>query len=219
MRTDWRLVLVLAVALGTSVAAQKNKKSSGDSQASYDRYAQLATLTPPDTGGPRWIDNLLGDVRAHAVNDLLTVSVVESVSASGTADASVTKAGKGTASIGNLLGWTPSTPTLLDTASATDFKGGGSTTRSGTLTTNVTVRVVQVMPNGNLVLEGAREVQVNGDRQLFVLTGIVRSVDIAPNNVVLSTAIAQLHVQFIGNGLLKDSLTPGWLIRIFNKVF
>jgi flagellar L-ring protein precursor FlgH len=218
--------VVLLIACATLAAAddkndsKKKKKGSSDPQTTEQLLAIARASSPTANAvGPRWIDNLLGDARAYAVNDLLTVNVVESVNASGSADASVTKAGKGSASIGNLFGWQPKNPTLLDTTSATDFKGGGTTTRSGTLTTNVTVRVAEVMPNGNLVLEGAREVQINGDRQVFLLTGVVRPIDISPNNVVLSTAIAQLHVQYVGNGLLRDSLSPGWLIRIFNKVF
>jgi flagellar L-ring protein FlgH len=227
MRSEPSIAVVLSVSFivaltVTASASDKSKKPSADAQAAYERYLELAKASPAATttaAGPRWIDSLLGDVRAHAVNDLLTVDVVESVNATGTADASVSKGSKGSASVANIFGFEPSTSTFLDTTSATQFKGGGSTTRSGAITTNLTVRVAQVMPNGNLVLEGAREVQINGDRQLFVLTGIVRPVDIAPNNVVLSTAIAQLKVQYVGNGLLRDSLSPGWLIRIFNKVF
>jgi flagellar L-ring protein precursor FlgH len=83
------------------------------------------------------------------------------------------------------------------------------------VTTNITVRVAEVLPNGDLVLEGAREIDINGDRQMLVLTGVVRQVDVSP----LSTAIGQLRVQYFGHGLIKDSLSPGWIGRILNKIF
>jgi flagellar L-ring protein precursor FlgH len=83
----------------------------------------------------------------------------------------------------------------------------------------VTARVAEVLPSGDLVLEGAREIAINGDRQMIVLTGVVRTADIMPNNTVLSTQIGQLSVRYFGNGLIKDSLKPGFLVRFLNKIF
>ena len=83
----------------------------------------------------------------------------------------------------------------------------------------MTARVSEVLPNGDLVLEGVRELDINGDRQIVVLTGVVRPTDIGPGNVVPSTAVGQMRIRYFGRGLIKDNLTPGWLIRIFNKVF
>ena len=83
----------------------------------------------------------------------------------------------------------------------------------------ITARVVEVLPNGDLVLEGIREVDINGDRQIIVLTGIVRAADIGPGNVVPSTAVGQMRIRYFGRGLIKDNLKPGWLVRMLNKVF
>lgn len=213
--------LIVVVGLNGVAAAPKSStpKPAEAPQTSYEHYLEVARQTAVDPHAPRWMDSLLADPRARAVNDLLTVNVVESVNASGTADASVNKDGANNATFGSILGKVPKVPQLIDSSSSTKFKGGGSTTRTDQLTANLTVRVAEVLPNGNLVLEGAREVQINGERQLFVLTGMVRPVDIGANNVVLSTAIAELHVQYVGSGLLRDSLKPGWLARLMNKVF
>jgi flagellar L-ring protein precursor FlgH len=124
-----------------------------------------------------------------------------------------------------LFGVETKTPDWLDSTNLvngtfdTKFKGGGSTTRTGSLTANMTVRVVEVLPNGDLVLEGAREIDINGDLQLVVLTGVVRQADIDRNNIVPSTRIGQLQIQYFGRGLMKDNLRPGWLIRALNWVF
>ena len=83
----------------------------------------------------------------------------------------------------------------------------------------MTARVTDVLPNGDLVVEGVREIEINGDRQIVVLTGVVRAADIGPSNVVLSTSIGQLRIRYFGRGLMKDNLKPGWLIRVLNKVF
>jgi flagellar L-ring protein precursor FlgH len=108
---------------------------------------------------------------------------------------------------------------VLPSGSDTQFAGSGSTTRSSAITAVLTARVSEVLPNGNLVIEGVREVDVNGDRQVVVLTGVVRATDVAPNNSVSSTLIGQLRIRSIGRGLIKDSLSPGWLMRILNKIF
>jgi len=79
--------------------------------------------------------------------------------------------------------------------------------------------VVEVLPNGDLVIEGVREVDINGDRSLVILTGVVRQFDVQSGNVVSSARIGQLQIRSLSQGLIKDSLTPGWLIRALNKVF
>jgi flagellar L-ring protein precursor FlgH len=79
--------------------------------------------------------------------------------------------------------------------------------------------VSDLLPNGDMVVEGVREIEINGDRQIVVLTGVVRARDIDPSNVVMSSVIGQLRIRYFGRGLIKDNLKPGWLIRALNKVF
>jgi flagellar L-ring protein precursor FlgH len=159
------------------------------------------------------------------VNDLLTIRVVESVSASGTADSNLSKDSQTHLGLPNIFGLEKKLPgsmdpsNLVNSAGNTKFVGGGATNRAGELTAVMTARVAEVLPNGDLVLEGAREIAINGDRQMIVLTGVVRPVDILPNNTVLSTQIGQFSVRYFGNGLIKDSLKPGFLVRFLNKIF
>ena len=111
-------------------------------------------------------------------------------------------------------------PTALARYSASSaFKGSGATTRTGALSAVITARVAEVLPNGDLVLEGVREIDINGDRQIIVLTGVVRPADINPGNVVPSTAVGHMRIRYFGRGLIKDNLSPGWLLRIINKIF
>jgi flagellar L-ring protein precursor FlgH len=230
-------LLVLAVAAGAEAGSKKKEKQVDTTVApaavvsdNYDelfvRYLQAARATVP-TSGPRidWMSSLGADFRARSVNDLVTVQVIESIVGTGTADSNLDKKSSGNAAVTNLFGLESKYPSWLDptnivnTTSETEFKGGGKTTRASTLTAMMTARVTEVLPNGDLVLEGAREIEINGDRQIVVLTGVVKPNSLSQNNIVPSTLIGQLRIRYFGRGLIKDNLRPGILIRILNKIF
>jgi flagellar L-ring protein precursor FlgH len=197
----------------------------------YDELLQLylqsvrANAAAPASAGDTWMSGLLGDLRARRVNDLVTVQVVESVNALGTADSALDKNSSASASLSSFFGLESKMPTWLDPtglaslSANTDFSGSGATTRTAALSAVLTARVAEVLPNGDLALEGVREIDINGDRQILVLTGIVRVADIGPGNVVPSTAVGQMRIRYFGKGLMKDNLSPGWLVRVLNKVF
>ncbi len=228
---------LLAMVLCASVAAEAGTRKGGRGDAParpssnydelYERYLALARTRPttaPDPG-QLWMNDLMGDTRAHRLNDLVTVRVVETVSASGSADSNLDKESSASASMPNLLGIEKKYPGFLDPTSLANlsaksaFKGAGSTTRQGTLSAVITARVSEVLPNGDLVMEGIREVEINGDRQIIVMTGVVRPADIGPGNVVTSTAVGQMRIRYFGQGLIRDNLNPGWVVRFLNKVF
>jgi flagellar L-ring protein precursor FlgH len=191
----------------------------------YARYLAAARATVSVAPRLDWMATLATDPRARDVNDLVTVRVVERIEAIGTADSKLTKEGGGSVSVPYLFGLEEAYPDWLNPSpmaqfdSATKFKGGGTTSRTSELSATMTARVVEVLPNGDLVLEGAREIDINGDSQVVVLTGVVRPADIARNNIVLSTRVGQLRIRYFGQGLMKDNLRPGWLVRLLNKVF
>src|SRR6185436_15686223 len=132
----------------------------------------------------------------------------------------LSKQSEGSASLLNLFGLERKIPKYFDPTpliggrSSTDFSGSGATSRAGQLTANLTARVSEVLPNGDLVVEGVREIDINGDRQILVLTGVIRQADIGPGNVIASTAVGQMRVRYFGQGLIKDNLSPGWVVRI-----
>jgi flagellar L-ring protein precursor FlgH len=209
-----------------SAAMSQAVKSNATYEELYQRYLVSARVTDTAPGASiAWMTGLMGDRRARRINDLVTVNIVESVSASGTADANLVKNGTGTAGVGGLAGLDTKIPSpfdltnLVTATSATKYNGGGVTDRSGELSAVMTTRVTEVLGNGDLVLEGVREIAINGDRQMIVLTGVVRPSDILPNNTVLSTRLGQMSVRYFGNGLMKDSLKPGIIIRLLNKIF
>ncbi len=166
------------------------------------------------------------DLRARRVNDLVTIRVIESISATGAADSSLDKASSANASVTKLFGLEGHLPVggsdIISSAppASTKFKGAGTTSRSSDLTAIVTARVVEVLPNGDLVLEGAREIDINGDRQIAVLTGVLRTErHPAGQRRALDARSGSCGSGTSARGLMKDNLQPGWLIRVLNKIF
>jgi flagellar L-ring protein precursor FlgH len=233
-----RAVVAACVFAGTALPvtaqrpapAPKDKKAEAVAKApdtqdlALARYLETARALPAADPNA-WMQGLALDLRARRVNDIVTVRVEESIAATGSADAAVGKStttGVGISSLFGLQNKIPSGVGLGDLASSqsdTDFKGSGTTARASVLTATISARIAEVLPNGDLLVEGVREIEINGDRQVVVLTGVARVVDIGPGNVVPSSALGQLSIRYFGRGLTKGSLTPGWLVRILNKVF
>jgi flagellar L-ring protein precursor FlgH len=214
------LIAVLCLAPVHAVYAQGNESYD----VAFEHYLETARKVAATPATP-WMGSLFTGLRARSVNDLVTINVVERIAASGQADSNLNKSSNVNASTGRIFGVDPKFADFFDPTAlarfqaSSDFKGGGATTRNGELSAVLTARVSEVLPNGDLVLEGVREVDINGDKQMVVMTGVVRPSDIGPGNVVPSTAVGQMRIKYYGNGLIKDNLSPGWLVRVFNKVF
>ena len=215
----------VAAAAPSGAQGSAAPKPSDSYDELFQRYLADARRPAPTASQYSWMSGLTLDRRARSVNDLITIRVVENITGSGTADSQLAKESEAGVGVTGFFGVEKRLPgsvnpsSLVGVGTKTDFKGGGTTNRAGTLTAQMTARVADVLPNGDLVVEGVREIEINGDRQMVVLTGVVRTVDVPPGNVVLSTSIGQLRIRYFGNGLIKDNLQPGWLVRILNKVF
>jgi flagellar L-ring protein precursor FlgH len=174
------------------------------------------------------LSKLFMDHKAKAVGDIVTVSIVESSSASKSA---TTKTGRkssisgGLESFFNLEKRYPGSHPFFNPFSSikggleSNFDGSGTTTRSGKLTAYITARVTEVLPNGNLRIEGSREVTVNNEKQFITLSGIIRPEDISSDNVILSTYISDARIVYSGVGVISDRQRPGWLARIFDWIW
>jgi flagellar L-ring protein FlgH len=221
------LTTVVVLLSAPAFAQSKNAKAADNYDAIVEQYlSEARAAVSADTGlGSLWMAGLASDLRARRVNDLVTVRVIENVTGTGTADSSLEKRSGGSAGVPSLFGLETRLPGSIDPgnlvgfSSNTNFQGGGSTARAGALSAVMTARVAEVLPNGDLVVQGVREIEINGDRQILVLSGVVRPTDISASNVVPSTAIGQMRIRYFGRGLMKDNLSPGWLVRILNKIF
>jgi flagellar L-ring protein FlgH len=168
---------------------------------------------------------LFSDNKARYVNDIITIVIDESSSGQNKASTNSSRDTKTSAGISALLGIDTSilnnNPNMGSSISvggshANSLKGTGDTSRGGRLQATVTARVVKVLDNGNLLIDGRRQLTLNEEDQYIVITGIVRPADITADNLVSSSQIADARIVYTGNGVLNDKQRPGWLTRVLD---
>ncbi len=168
--------------------------------------------------------DLYADSRARRVGDVVIINIVENNTASNSADTTTDKSTSRDLGISSLFGQTaipllgPVGESMVGYNASNDFTGSGSTSRSNTITATVAARVVKVMSDGLLHVEGIRETRVNSEKQYIVVRGLVRSRDINPDNTLLSTHLADAQIEYYGSGIINDSQKPSWLARLVDSI-
>ncbi len=162
--------------------------------------------------------NLGLDLKATRVNDLVTIVVNENTSAVATGDVKTARTSNAQSAIQAAAGITRAAgpwANLAKTNTSTALQGQGSTSRGATLTTTMSARITNVLPNGYLVVEGVKRVQVNSENQIITVRGVVRPVDLDVSNSIPSNRVAQMEVQVNGKGVVGDSIhRPFFLYRL-----
>jgi flagellar L-ring protein precursor FlgH len=156
------------------------------------------------------------DVRASEVNDIITIVVNEAASAvvSGTSNSS-RKSSVNTSITGAAGALSPRLTNLLGTSNDIELAGTGTTSRNLTLSTTISARVVEVQPNGTLVIEGTRDIGVNSDKQQLTVRGLVRPADLTSTNTINSVQVANLQIKVNGKGVVGDATRrPHFLYRL-----
>lgn len=156
--------------------------------------------------------SLYADRRAFQPGDILTVVITEVAAASATARTRTDKEDR----VSGEIRQPDETPWNLDLAFGNDFTGGGEIQRSGKLVAKLAVVVEKLDANGNLVIYGEQDINVNNEAQRIALTGVVRSEDISPSNTVDSWRIASAKIDFKGNGILARKQSPGLMSKLFD---
>jgi len=156
------------------------------------------------------------DVRASEVNDIVTIIVNEAASAVVSGASNSSRKSSANASITGAYGiTTPKLTNLLGLTNDTELAGSGTTSRNLTLSTTISARVVEVQSNGNLVIEGTKDIGVNSDKQSITVHGIVRPADLSSANMVNSVQVAGLQVKVTGKGVVGDAIRrPNFLYRL-----
>ncbi len=156
------------------------------------------------------------DVRAGEVNDIVTIVVNEAASAVVSGVSNSSRKSSANASITGAYGiTTPRLTNLLGATNDTQLAGAGTTSRNLTLSTTISARVVEVQSNGNLVIEGTKDIGVNSDKQSITVRGVVRPADLSSANVVNSVQVANLQVKVSGKGVVGDAIRrPNFLYRL-----
>jgi flagellar L-ring protein precursor FlgH len=178
------------------------------------------------TNSPQGERSLVADRKAAHTGDILTIVVQESATASSSQQRKDSRSSTlqdsvkqflfsaAASKLGTHNGELPAT----NISGTSNFTGGGEVDNSQSLTARAAVLVADVLPNGNLVVEGVRLVTFSGETQYVVLHGLVRPDDISSDNTVLSTNIADAHVEFCSEGSLTDVQKRGWLGKLYEKL-
>lgn len=169
---------------------------------------------------------LFVDRKAHLVNDVLTIRIVETASASGEAKTGTERESSISGRLENFFGFEKTLQnngvipaSVINAGLSNSFDGSGATSRKNSLTASITAVVREVFPNGNLYVEGKKEVVINNERQYIIVSGIVRPEDIRPDNSLTSDLLADARIEYSGKGVLADKQRPGWLGRILDFVW
>ena len=191
----------------------------------------LPVEPPVATPGSLWnsnSDGMVADFKARRRGDILTVAISEAASASKQATTDTSRDSSASAGLANIFGLEKNIskinagidPTkLVGTNYTNAFKGSGATTRKEDLVASLSVRVVEVLANGNLRISGGKTVTVNREDQFINLTGEVRPADISAANVVDSKHILDANISYTGNGIISDKQGQGWLARTLDTIW
>lgn len=164
--------------------------------------------------------SLFTDIKAHDVGDILTVLIFEQSKASQTAETKTEKSTQTSVSGGPGIGTLDFIPMFsADGKNNTTFDGKGENIRNGSLKAKMSVTVVAVKENGDLIIEGSRTVGISGERETIALTGTVRQKDITRDNTVDSYLIADAEIHYTGKGTSTTGSRPGFFTRILNWIF
>lgn len=171
---------------------------------------------------------LFRDFRAWKPMDLVTILVTEVANAAQNANTQVDSSTTLGAAVTRFLGIETSiadrntqlVPTaLVDASTTSEFDGQGITRRSDNLTGTISAMVHEVLPSGVLRIEGKKIISVNSEERTMIISGLVRPQDIDSLNQIRSTQIANMRIDYFGNGVLSEVQSPGIITRIFNKIW
>ncbi|MBW2030281.1 MAG: flagellar basal body L-ring protein FlgH [Deltaproteobacteria bacterium] len=169
--------------------------------------------------------------RARKVGDLIIVRIVEDpeaelnantkTSRSSTIEAKLKFLGYmgALAEANSRLAQIPGEDDLINASLGSSFDGKGTSDREGHVKAYVSAIVVKVFPNGNLFINGKREIKVNNETQYITISGMVRPEDISATNEISSTYVANARITYSGIGPLADKQKPGWLGRVVDHVW
>lgn len=222
-----RALVLLAVALagcGPHHIAPFTPRSREYAQGKY-----AADLARPSSGSiySEAMPGMLEDTRATRVGDLVVINIDEQADAQGDATTKLSKSTNRTAGVDGMLGLIPALKAahpdmdpskLIAIAASSDFSGDGATHRKGQLSGSIAVRVRERMPNGDMFVEGTKVVMINTEEFHLYISGLIRPADLARDNSVASSKVADAQVEFTGRGEVQDQLDRGWFTKLLDAV-
>jgi len=217
--------------------ASTPKSTSGTAGIQKAHEPEFPDLAPSRTAeGSLWSDvsgvSLFPDRRARKVGDIVTVRIVEDPEAALNANTKTSRSSSVSAAKLKFLGYmqalaeknprlaqNPGSDDLITAALGMQFDGKGSSDRDGHVKAYIAAVVQKVLANGNLYINGKREIKVNNEMQYIHFSGIARPEDISTSNEISSTYVASAKIMYSGKGPVADKQRPGWAGRILDYVW
>ncbi len=222
------LILLAGLALGLGCAGGQPPQIS---KASIPPPMRVQPRQAPPTYGSLFRSaraDLFSDLRAHQVGDIIVVEIVENHKARKKNDTKAERKNEFKASIPYLFGHaggirreagSKNTDPLVEADFKSKLDSKAELKREDSVTASIGCTVIEVLPSGNMVIRGSREVEVAGETEYIVLQGVVRPSDVTTNNTVLSTQLADARIHYTGRGVLTDKQKPGWLARLLDHIW
>jgi len=160
--------------------------------------------------------SLFADHKARNVGDILTINLLENTIAQSSADTTVNKNNAMDLAASSLFGYADTDKLGASVSGKRAFTGNGKSAQSNRLQGQVTVTVIQRLPNGNLVVSGQKNLRLNQGNELVQIQGVVRPADIGTDNTVQSSKVANAQIAYGGRGAMAQANAMGWLARFFN---
>jgi len=216
--------LICALIGAAALWGANKKKPSVAPLSPLDRYVSEANArsaaAPPAAPGSIWMPgsrlaDAARDNRASMVDDILTILVVEKASAVSSGTTKTQRQSSSSATISALAGVTKAAGPLASLAGMsgnTQLAGQGTTSRDVVISTTLTARVAGVLPNGGMVVEATKDVELNAERQTITVRGVVRPADLLSDNTVRSDRLAQLEVRVNGKGVVGDAIKRPFIL-------
>lgn len=163
------------------------------------------------------------DRKARNIGDIVTIVIDEKAEGENNANTETKRTSLTTANITGFVQTNPDRTIMsgynLGGGLDSNLKGEGKTNRDGLLKGRISARVVRVLPNGNLIIEGRRMLTVNSEDQFMVITGLIRPEDVTSDNLIFSQYISDARIVYAGKGVVDDKMRPGWMTRVVDWVW
>ncbi|HMZ28332.1 flagellar basal body L-ring protein FlgH [Thauera sp.] len=212
-------IAVGLLALLSGCAAIQTTPPSAVHQPMSVRPEAMATALPANGAIYQTVQArpLFEDRRARRIGDTITINLVERNTAQKSANANATRNGNMSAGIGpiNRLPLSGLNGLELEADAESDFNGKGAAAANNVFNGTITVTVIDVYPNGNLLVSGEKMVAINQGNEFIRFSGVINPNTVTTANSVQSTQVADARIEYRGSGFIDESNTMGWLQRFF----
>jgi len=218
-----QLSIIVIAFMFTGCLAQNTENVRPDNRVVVPQIVRQKPATGSIWSGENGNNLICSAKKARYVSDIVTIIISETATGGNTASTNTSKDTSTSAAITSLLGLenqiignnaNMNGNIGLSGTSNSSLKGAGDTSRSSTLSASISARVLKVLDNGNLLIEGKRQLTVNAEDQYIIISGIVRPEDVTAENTVASQYIADARILYTGDGVINDKMRPGWLTRV-----